>query len=242
MSVVIPCYNHGRYLAEAVDSALGQTHKDLEVIIVNDGSTDPETLQLLQEFSRPRTRIIHTTNNGLASARNRGIEESDATYILPLDADDLILPTYVEQAVGILEISPEIGIVYCNAEKFGVVGGEWNLPPFSQARICIENPIFCSAVFRRSDWELVGGYKRYMKHGWEDWDFWLSLIEMGRQVFKLPDTLFRYRCSSKSMTNSMNYFHKFLMLYQLLIHHSSYYLYQSIRVLFSRMRCLPTFC
>lgn len=229
--VVIPCFNHGRYLAEAVDSALDQTYRNLEVIVVNDGSTDPETLQLLHEFTRPRMRIIHTANKGLASARNRGIQASSATYILPLDADDLIESTYVEQAVAILESQPEVGIVYCRAEKFGAVIGAWELPAFSPARICIENPIFCTALFRKSDWELVGGYKTYMKYGWEDWDFWLSLVDAGRQVFQLPEVLFRYRCSPQSMTNSMSYVEKFLMLVQLVLHHSRYYLKQSLRLL-----------
>ncbi|WP_243371811.1 glycosyltransferase family A protein [Geotalea sp. SG265] len=231
VSVVIPCFNHGRYLAEAVDSALDQTYEDLEVVVVNDGSTDPETIQLLQEFSRPRTRIIHTPNKGLAAARNTGIQASSAAYILPLDADDLIGSTYVEQAVAILERQPEIGIVYCHAEKFGAMNGNWQLPAFSPARICIENPIFCTALFRKSDWELVGGYKTYMKYGWEDWDFWLSLAEAGRQVFQLPETLFKYRNSSQSMTNSMSYFKKFLMLSQLVLHHSGYYFNQSLRLL-----------
>ena len=103
VSIIMPCYNQGQYVAEAVDSVLGQTFHDFEIIIINDGSTDQETISTLESFDRPKCLILHTTNQGLAAARNNGIREARGEYILPLDADDRIAPTYLEKAVRVLD-------------------------------------------------------------------------------------------------------------------------------------------
>src|ERR1700736_2112376 len=112
VSVVIPCFNLGEYVDEAVDSVLCQTLQDLEIVIVNDGSTDPHTNAKLAGYSKPRTRVIQTENQGLAAARNVGIADSRGDYILPLDADDRIAPTFLEKTAAVLDQHPEIGIVY----------------------------------------------------------------------------------------------------------------------------------
>jgi glycosyltransferase involved in cell wall biosynthesis len=197
VTVVIPCFNHGRYLDEAVGSALAQTHADLEVVVVDDGSTDPETVALLDHYERPRTRVLRGPNAGPSAARNRGIAEGTGEYVLPLDADDRIAPTYVEKAVRLLDEDPRVGIVYCRAEYFGDRSGPWELPPYGLPRILRENMIFCTALFRRTDWSAVGGF-RTLRHGWEDWDFWLSLIERGRDVRLIPEALFTYRIKGAS--------------------------------------------
>jgi glycosyltransferase involved in cell wall biosynthesis len=199
VSVVIPCFNQGRYLDEAVESVLGQTYADWEVLVVNDGSTEPQTAEILRDYQRPKTRVVHTANQGLPGARNAGIREAAGEYILPLDADDRIGPTYLEQAVRELDADPRLGIVYCEAEYFGGQSGKWEMPPYAFPEILFGNMIFCSAMFRRADWEKVGGYKAAMKHGWEDWELWLSLIELGRGVYRVPETLFYYRRQPGSM-------------------------------------------
>src|SRR5437879_507126 len=94
VSVIIPCFNQGATLDEAVASVLNQTFTDFEIVIVNDGSTDPFTSELLANYHRPRTRVITTANGGLAAARNTAIRNSRGKYILPLDADDRIAPEY----------------------------------------------------------------------------------------------------------------------------------------------------
>jgi glycosyltransferase involved in cell wall biosynthesis len=99
ISVIIPCFNQGPYLDEAVDSVLAQTFQDFEILVVDDGSTDAETIKILRDFARPKTRIIRTENQGLSAARNNGIREAMGEYILPLDADDKIGPGYLEDAV-----------------------------------------------------------------------------------------------------------------------------------------------
>lgn len=202
VSIIIPCYNQGHFIEEALASAEKQLYPDLEVIVVNDGSDDQNTITLLSNVYAPNVHVLHTENQGLASARNTGIAAATGVYILPLDADDLIEPGYLEAAVQILEQNEAVGIVYCRARLFGAVQTEWLLPEYSLAEMLKDNVIFCSAMFRKSDWEAVGGYDPGMIYGWEDYDFWLSLIEMGREVYQIPEILFCYRVASDSMVRS----------------------------------------
>ena len=200
-SVVIPCYNQGSFIKEAVDSVLAQTFQDFEIIIVNDGSTDETTNWILSNFHVPKTTIIHTENKGVSSARNTAIKAAKGKYILPLDADDKIAPTYLEKALNVLEKNNNINIVYCDAEYFGNKTGKLCLSPYSLKQILNDNCIFVSAVFRKSDWEKAGGYNTNMYISIEDWDFWLSLIKSGANVYKIPETLFFYRKQPASRTS-----------------------------------------
>lgn len=202
VSVVIPCYNQGPYVVEAIDSVLAQSFEDFEIVVVNDGSTDQQTISILEKLDYPKTSLVTTTNQGLAAARNNGIEAARGEFILPLDADDRIGPNYLKEAVAALDVDPEVGIVYCRAELFGAVEGEWLLPPYSLATMLCDNAIFCSALFRRRDWQLCQGYDPAMEFGWEDYDFWLSLIERGRRVVQLDKIHFYYRVSADSMVRS----------------------------------------
>jgi glycosyltransferase involved in cell wall biosynthesis len=205
VSVIIPCYNQGQYIDEAVDSVLNQTLQNFEIIIVNDGSTDEYTVNKLKSYNKPECKILHTLNYGLSSARNTGIKAASGEYILPLDADDKIGPKYLEEAVIILDKESKIGIVYCGVEFFGDKAGKWNLPDFSIEKMLVRNMIVCSALFRKCDFMGTTGYNLNMKYGWEDWDFWLSLIEKGRDVYKLPDVHFFYRIKKdNSMSSDLN--------------------------------------
>lgn len=203
VSVVIPCYNYGHFIDDAVDSVLAQTLPDFDIIVVNDGSTDPDTVSKLSNYSKPKCRVLHSENKGPAAARNLGISASQAQYILPLDADDRIAPRYLELARAALEADADLGIVYCQAEYFGRASGKVDLPPYSFPEILITPQVFCSALFRRRDWEQVGGYCSDFLHGWEDYDFWLSLIGLGRKVHQIPEVLFYYRKHEKSRSDNM---------------------------------------
>jgi glycosyltransferase involved in cell wall biosynthesis len=203
VSVIITCHNLGQYIDEAVKSVLAQTYEDFEIILVDDGSTDEETLEVLKDYHPPKTRVIRTSNQGLACSRNNGIKACTGKYILPLDADDKFGRIYLEKAVRLLEANEKIGIVYCKAEYFGKMTGPWNLPPYRFPDILLNAMIFCSAMFRKSDWTKVKGYNPNMVYGWEDYDFWLSLIEFGREVVYIPETLFFRRVRSRSMTATM---------------------------------------
>lgn len=204
VSVVIPCYNHGNFLEETVQSVLNSGYSPLEIILVNDGSTD-HSEQVSLELTRKHQNLhyIAQENSGPAAARNRGIGMARGTYILPLDADDLISPHYLEKAVDLLE-REQAKVVYCEAEFFGEKGGKWNLPPFSRRLLARENMIFCSALYRKEDWLACGGYDETMTWGWEDWEFWISMVKEGGEVRKLPDVHFFYRVGKNSRRKSTN--------------------------------------
>lgn len=200
VSIVIPCFNAGDYLEEAIQSALAQTYADVEVIVVDDGSTDARTRELLDSRSWPRTTVIRQANAGPSAARNRAIEAATGEFILPLDADDRIAPGYAEKAVAILQAQPDAGIVYCKAQKFGVEEGLWQLPAYTLNEIVIDNVIFCTSLYRKQDWALAGGYNEALRHGMEDYDFWIKLVHLGRGVHQIDEPLFFYRIQQSSRT------------------------------------------
>lgn len=200
VSIVIPCYNAGECLIEAVQSALDQTYEDVEIIIVDDGSNDERTLEILAEAQWPGATVIRQANGGPSVARNRGVSAATGQYILPLDADDRIHPSYVAKAVAVLKDDAKVGIVYCKAEKFGVEEGVWQLPPYTLNELVIDNVIFCTGLYRKSDWSLVGGYNESLRHGMEDYEFWIKLVHLGREVHQIDELLFFYRVQKSSRT------------------------------------------
>lgn len=204
VSIIIPCYNAGDLLCEAVESALAQSHQDVEIIIVDDGSTDPRTHEVLQAAAWPRTKIIRKENSGPASARNVAISHSSGEYILPLDADDTIEPTYVEKALAVMESNPNVGIVYCKAMKFGAEQGPWGLPAYNLRELVIDNVIFVTSMFRRSDWLEVGGFNESLRMGVEDYEFWVKIVGKGCDVVQLDEYLFNYRIQESSRTTSFS--------------------------------------
>ena len=119
VSVVIPYYNAGRYIDEAVDSILAQTYHDYEIIIVNDGSTDPYSQEKLESYKHPSISVIHQENKKMSAARNTGIQAAKGEYILTLDADDRFSPTFLEKATAILDNSSQLGVVNCHHQTFG---------------------------------------------------------------------------------------------------------------------------
>lgn len=204
VSIVIPCYNAGNYLTESVASVRSQTFTDWEIIIVDDGSTDPETLCALAELEASGDlKIFRQSNAGPAAARNKAITEAKGTYILPLDADDTIEPTYLERGVHLLEQDLDLGIVYCKAMKFGCESGPWHLPPFSLEEMLVGNMIFCTALFRREDWGAAGGFPEQLRHGLEDYALWLKILQLGRKVHQIDEYLFNYRINKISRTTKL---------------------------------------
>lgn len=194
VSVVIPSYNQFHYLRETVKSALDSTYPYLEIVIVDDGSTD-DSMELAMGLSAKHGNISFYSqqNAGPSAARNHGIRKSRGKYILPLDGDDLISKEYIQQAVGVMEEDQNVKVVYCQARKFGDMEEEWKLRPFSRAALAEGNMIFVSALFRKEDWKRVGGFAEEMTWGFEDWEFWISMLKEGGEVVKLPITGFFYR-------------------------------------------------
>lgn len=223
ISVVIPCYNHGAYLPDTLESLWAQTFTDFEVVIINDGSTDRNTIDFLDKLQDERVRVIHTPNRGVSAARNVGIRESRGRYILPLDSDDKISPTYMKLAVSVLDASPDVAVVYCERVLFGEKEGMEPLPPFDSERLLFDNCIYPAAFFRKQDWHLVGGYCESMIYGWEDWDFWISLSELKKQVVKIPEPLFHYRVRSNSRDHSLKFLQKLAMMSLIIARHKLLY-------------------
>jgi len=190
--ILSPCYNHGRYVPEMLESIFAQTFTDYEVVIVNDGSTD-DSVETLEAIRDGRVRVFHTENQGPSAARNRGIRESRAPIVFNLDADDRIAPTFLEKAHAIFEMFPNAGIVNAEVQFFGAKTGRFALESYSLEKMLWDNLIPSTAMFRRSDWERVGGYCTDFVYGLEDYDFWLSIIELGRDVVKIPEDLIYYR-------------------------------------------------
>jgi glycosyltransferase involved in cell wall biosynthesis len=205
VSIIVPCYNHGIYLTECFESVLKQTHKNWECIIIDNGSTD-NTKQVAESFIKKdaRFKYIYNSEKGVSLARNTGIKNSIGKYILPLDADDKIASLYIEKAVEILEKNEDVKLVYCDAKLFGTVNKDWILPEYSIKNMLIENIIFCSAVFKRKDFDATKGYNEQMVEGFEDWDFWLTLLKDNGKVFKLPETYFFYRVKESSRNHDLD--------------------------------------
>ncbi|MCV9931255.1 glycosyltransferase family 2 protein [Flavobacterium sp. LS1R47] len=205
VSIIVPCYNQAQYLEEALQSVLCQTYDNWECIIVNDGSPD-NTEEIIEKWCKKdgRFKNIYQKNGGLSSARNLGISVAIGEVILPLDADDKIGLNYVSLAIEAFEKNSSLKVVYCKAEKFGEEIGEWKLPSFSLFNLSRNNLIFCSAFFKKEDWKSVGGYDISMKHGWEDWEFWIAILKNGGTVKRLEEVDFYYRIKKTSMLQSMN--------------------------------------
>jgi len=200
VSIIVPCYNQAQYLSEAIESVLVQTYTNWECIIINDGSTDNTEVEALK-WSKldDRVKYLKKNNGGLSSARNYGIRNSSGAFILPLDADDKIGREYLELAIEKFQQSPEIKVVYCRAELFGSENGEWKLPPYKFGELLLFNTIFCSALYRRVDYDTIKGYDEKLKYGGEDWEFWITLLKNGGDVFKLETVQFYYRKKEVSM-------------------------------------------
>lgn len=200
VSVVIPCYNQAQYLADALDSLLGQTYRNWEGIIVNDGSPDnTEEIALSYVGKDSRFRYISKENGGLSSARNSGIDSALGEYILPLDSDDILEPTYLAKALQVFLEAPETTLVYCFGNYFGVKKSLWNLHYEGYMKLLLGNTIFCSALFRQKDCIRIGGYDENMRFGYEDWDFYIRLLNEQSLVYQIPEALFNYRTKEVSM-------------------------------------------
>ncbi len=225
VSIVIPCYNLGAYLQDTVKSVLDQTYQDFEILIVDDGSNDSMTLDLLASYHPPRTRIIRTENRGLAEARNIGLRESSGCYLSFLDADDLLMPTFLERTVATLEVHPSVAFASCWLIAFGDAEFEWKPNRCDFPHLLAEDTVCTAALTRREALLAVGGYDSRMPiAGYEDWELAISLVESGSRGIIIPDFLFRYRIRAGSMTASCTapHNHARLMAYLVDKHASTY--------------------
>jgi glycosyltransferase involved in cell wall biosynthesis/peptidoglycan/xylan/chitin deacetylase (PgdA/CDA1 family)/SAM-dependent methyltransferase len=203
VTVVIPCYNLGAYVNEAVQSVLDQTYPDFEILLIDDGSTDPTTRHLFASYRRPRTRILRTQNQGLARTRNLGLREAAGRYVSFLDADDVLEPTFLERTVPLLEADASLAFASCWLVGFGESSFLWNPATCDFPHLLAEDTVCTAALTRKDALVSVGGFDAGMPvPGYEDWDLAIGLVERGLRGRIVPEVLFRYRIRPGSMTAS----------------------------------------
>lgn len=203
VSVIIPCYNHGQYLHQCLDSVKKQTYPNIEIIIVNDGSTDPETNRIIGAIDEPGIQVINKKNEGLAAARNTGIDAATGEIILPIDSDDYLGGQYVEKAVNLLTNDNEIGLVSCRGKYFGTRDNVVENAYTSAHSMLLYNSLFHCAIFRKSDFLHIGKYNVNMTKGYEDWEMYIRMINYKKKVVQLPDIFFFYRQRNGSMLDEL---------------------------------------
>lgn len=208
VSVIIPCFNYGQFVAEAVQSVLRQTYRDLEVIIVEGGSSALESRHLSLGQLQPRVRVLlQGQAQQVGANRNFGILNARGRYVCCLDADDMLQPTYIEKAVFLLErggydlVSSALRF-FGDRDEFVPV-----LPRPDLAAMLSGNHVLTTAVFRRSFWEKAGGYQdtRPEEHGnvYEDWRLWVRIAALGARFINLPrDPMLRYRSHGPSLSQT----------------------------------------
>jgi len=194
VSIVVPVFNAGGYLQQALASVAAQTHPDFEVVVVDDGSTDARTLAILERAaSEPRITVHRTPNRGPAAARNLAIERARGAYVLPLDADDYLAPAFLAKTVPILDAEPDVGVVYTWVGLVGSHHGVWRTGGLSLQELLARCTIHVSSLYRREVWVDVGGYDGRFVESCEDWDFWLGAVARGWAGRCVPEVLAYYR-------------------------------------------------
>lgn len=240
ISIIVPCYNQASYIGHTLDSVLAQTCPDWECIVMDDGSAD-NTREVVQAYCQKDARIhyFRQENEGVSRARNNAVKQAAGEFLLPLDGDDLIGSTYVKEALQYFQEHPETKLVYCLARRFGDVDEPWLLPEYRYEWLVIENMIFCSAVFRKADFEKAGGYNENMATGLEDWDFYLNLLGPQDKVHRIEKVLFFYRTRLGTRTQDATLTEKELT-WQIMQNHPE--LYKEYLLHFRRLHRNRTAC
>lgn len=203
VSVIIPCFNQVKYVEYAVTSVLNQVYTDYEIIIINDGSTEHNAVNLLNTFKGNNVIIVHEVNKGVSAARNKGISIATGEYILPLDADDAIHPFFLKEAVFLLDEFKDFEIVTTGVKYFGALQHEEYLPEYSRKQHLLQNLFFNTSLFRKKSFFNVGGYDEDFKTGWEDWDFYLRLITKEYQIGRIEKCYLYYRIKDSSRNSDL---------------------------------------
>jgi hypothetical protein len=210
ISVIIPYFNQARFLIDCLESLAIQTRPPQEVIVVNDGSTDEDAIALcerLPHYSFPfELRVLTQENRGLSGARNAGIRASSGDVILPLDCDDQLLPTAIEAFEKFLTAAPEVDICYPDVMLHGNYREDYQAPRYNRWRHTQHNWLVCSAAIRRHVFEQGYYYNEDMRHGYEDWEFYLRACALGPfQAAPLEQRVFAYRKWGYSMLAATNH-------------------------------------
>lgn len=230
LSVIIPCYNSGEFLPDALESLDACSENNIiEVIVVNDGSTDKMTLSLLDELHAKGYNIIHQENKGPAAARNTGVRNSSTDFILFLDSDNMVRSDYISKGINILNTHPDVGVVYGKPNFFGDTTDErFTARKFSIYTIILGNYIDMCSLVRKKMWQDIGGFdEERVLIGHEDWEFWIRAGAAGWKFHYLDQVLYDYRVRAGSLVKQATESTKFKQMhdYVVLKHHEIFTYY-----------------
>ena len=205
LSVVIPYYNLGRTLPETIESIKQSTYKKYEIIIVNDGSSDEESVEVLKNYENDsQIRIINIENQGLANARNVGAEAAKGEFVAFIDADDKIDKTFYQKSINILHQYTNVSYVYSWVKYFEGSEAVWPTFNIHIPYLLCANMLAAYAVIRKNDFLNFGKNRIKMEYGMEDYDGWVSLAEHGCLGVSIPELLNLYRVRKDSMSRAFN--------------------------------------
>ncbi len=209
ISIIIPAYNQAEYLEDCLESVYNQTVQAHEIIVINDGSLD-NTQEIAERYMfkefplmESPVKVIHQVNKGLASARNTGIMAATGDYILPLDADDMLMENAIERLTNEIQ-QTNADIIAPSFKEFGKSNREVILGSFTMEDLKIANRLGYFCAIRRDKLVEAGGYNPKMKWGYEDYDLWFDLFKRGATITVLKDILVNYRVKERSMIHEAN--------------------------------------
>ena len=226
VTVVIPCFNDGAFINEAIQSILNQTLKPDQIIVVDDGSED-DTKAVLKAIKEDTVTVMFQSNTGVSSARNVGISQAETDYILTLDADDIFEPTFMEKALQIMESDNNIAVVGCYYRGFigNTLDAKIEKPLGGKLSdfLVKNNGLGCS-LFRKKSWKLVSGYDENMLYGYEDWEFWINILKEGQSMYIIEEPLFKYRTKKNSRDKNAIKYHDYELREYIFNKHKNVYL------------------
>ena len=202
VSFIIPYYNSGSTIQETIDSIFNQSYKNFDVWIINDGSTEINAIEKLKEFeSNPQINILHQENAGPSVARNNAIKKSNAKYILPLDADNLICKDSILTSIAIIENDKKNAAVFGNFRFLGEKRGIKKNAPYEIKEAFIYSQLDTCALIKKEVFDSGIFYDEFLsKLGLEDWEFWINVFNNGWGVKYLDFVFFEMRVSNSSRT------------------------------------------
>ncbi|MGO3796589.1 MAG: glycosyltransferase family 2 protein [Pauljensenia sp.] len=199
IGVVITAFDQAGMVEEAVNSARAQTRQPDQIVVVDDGSRDPDSVQVLAHLSTsPDVEVLHQANTGVSAARNRGIGHCHCDRVLVLDGDDRIVPTFLERTSALLDEDPDAVGASSWMRMFGLAHALVRPPGGAAVDFLARNACPATVLLQRSAWVRAGGYEEGMRRGFEDWDFFLSVLDEGGHISIVPEALIEYRTSADS--------------------------------------------
>lgn len=233
ISVVIPCYNDGIYLPETIQHLSGQTFRDFEVIIVDDGSTDKKTLEVLQSLESTGVKVLHKENGRMSSARNYGVRHAQGKFIAALDADDYFHPSFFEKALKVLGENLNVAVVTSYIQMFGEFKKLSKPRGGNENNFLFSNQCPACAMVRKTCWDEIGGYDEAMIYGYEDWEFYIRITQKGWLVHVIPEKLFFYRQTKKSTHKNQTLTHRQELVNYIVEKHKDWYVQKLKELIFS---------